>query len=109
MKKRNEAKQIIQKIVNEYRNRSYAKLCAMIGSDGIFEQICGESGQEYQIEIQIYWDDKKDGDVRLIGSISPFPDSPIWTDIPLLKWVPIYSPLATEDFIMNSSGNFVGE
>jgi hypothetical protein len=109
MKENDEAQQIIRNLVNAYRTRSYAELCAMIGSEPITGNLTGPIGQEYQFEIEAFWDGKKNGDIRLLGDISPNPDRPIFGSIPLLKWIPIFTPLATDDFIMSPSGGFVGE
>jgi hypothetical protein len=35
----------------------------------IVYQKVGKSGAEYQIEIQVFWDDRINGDLRVIGSI----------------------------------------
>jgi hypothetical protein len=56
----------------------------------------GRSGTHYQIEILFFWDDKPDGDVRVIGSISDGRG--------FRAFVPV-----TESFIMSPEGRFVGE
>jgi hypothetical protein len=109
MKENNEAQQIIREIVEVFRASSYTELCTMIGAEPITGNLTGPSGQEYQFEIEAFWDGKKNGDIRLLGSLSPNPDRPKFCSIPLLKWIPIFTPLATDDFIMSPSGGFVGE
>ncbi|HNY27788.1 MAG TPA: hypothetical protein PLA90_01555 [Candidatus Sumerlaeota bacterium] len=110
MKENNEAQQIIREIVEVFRACSYSELCALIDTEPIGGSLTGPSGQEYQYEIEAFWDGKKNGDIRLLGSISPDPDQPKSCSIPLLKWISSsFSPLATDDFIMSPSGDFVGE
>ena len=109
MKERSEAGKIIKGLVNEFRSRSYEELRAMVGQEPVFGDVVGDSGRKYQYEIEAFWDDRKGGNVRIIGSISPNPDRPIFDRIPLLKLIPVFSALATSDFIKNAAGEFVGE
>jgi len=67
----------------------------MIDAEPFTYDITGPSGVEYQIEIGAFWDGKKCGDVRVMGSI----DDQGWS---------VYCPL-TEDFIKAPDGSFVGE
>ena len=53
------------------------------------------SGTRYQLEIQFFWDDKTDGNVRVLGSID---DGGIRAFLP-----------ATDSFILTPEGRFVGE
>jgi hypothetical protein len=46
----------------------YAELAAKIGHEESLE-VVGPSGTECQMEIQIRWDHKPAGDVRVMGSI----------------------------------------
>jgi hypothetical protein len=65
---REEALGLLDAKLDEYRRMSYAELSAKIGHDE-FPEVIGPSGTEYQIEIQICWDHKPDGDVRVMGTI----------------------------------------
>lgn len=60
-------------------------------------------GTEYVIEINAYWDDKHEGNVRVCGDISATPQRPLW------GFIPIYMPDATDSFIMAPDGRFIGE
>jgi len=78
----------------EYRKLSYAKLAAKIGDDDYLE-VTGESGAEYQIEVQFMWDHKPGGDVRVSAGID---------DGGLRAFFP-----SCQDFVMSPDGGFVGE
>ena len=65
---REEALGLLNAKLDEYRKMPYAELAAKIGYEE-FPEVVGPSGTEYQIEIQIRWDHKPDGDVRVMGSI----------------------------------------
>jgi hypothetical protein len=65
---RQEALGLLNAQLNEYRKMSYAELSAKIGYEE-FPAVVGPSGTEYQIEIQIRWDHKPGGDIRVMGSI----------------------------------------
>jgi hypothetical protein len=65
---RDEALSLLDAHLDQYRKLSYAELSAMIGHEE-FPEVVGPSGTEYQIEIQICWDHKPGGDVRVMGTI----------------------------------------
>lgn len=65
---REEALGLLNAKLEKYRRLSYAELSAKIG-DEEFPEVVGPSGTEYQIEIQICWDHKPGGDVRVMGAI----------------------------------------
>lgn len=54
-----------------------------------------QAEQKYQVEIQVFWDDRQGGNVRVAGSI----DDGAWR-----AFVPL-----TRDFIKAPDGSFVGE
>ncbi|MCM2374489.1 hypothetical protein [Aporhodopirellula aestuarii] len=93
----------------EFRSWSYDTLVAEIDrsrkthdclrhTEGVFDD-----GTEYQMEFNVFWDDKRGGDVRVCGDISTEPQR-------RLLWVlPIYIPDATDSFIMAQDGSFVGD
>jgi hypothetical protein len=82
--------------LGQLRKCSYAQLKQMV-EGRIFktEEAIGQSGNNYQIEIQAFWDDKPGGNIRVRGSI----DDGGWSSL---------LPL-TSDFIMAADGSFVGE
>lgn len=62
-----------------------------------------DDGTEWQIEINIFWDDGKGGDVRVIADITTFnPNSGH-------SFLPIQTSDAADSFIMAPDGTFVGE
>jgi hypothetical protein len=65
---RAEALSLLDAHLDQYRKLSYADLTAKIG-DEEFPEAVGPSGTEYQMEIQVRWDNKPGGDVRVMGSI----------------------------------------
>ena len=65
---REEALSLLNAKLDEYRKLSYAELASRVGHEE-FPEVVGPSGTEYQIEIQIRWDHKPDGDVRVMGTI----------------------------------------
>ena len=65
---RDEALSLINAHLDQYRKMSYAELAAKIG-DEEFPVVVGPSGTKYQMEIQIRWDHKPNGDIRVLGAI----------------------------------------
>ncbi len=64
-------KETIQLLAEElriYEGRSYAELVQRIGENLVVERK-GSNGASYQVEIQILWDSKPDGAIRVIASI----------------------------------------
>ena len=89
-----EAKSLLLSKLNTYRMKQYSEFLPLMDEPDTFE-LNGESGVEYQIEIQAFWDDKKDGDIRVMGSID---NGGLRALFPLC-----------EDFIMSPNGEFVDE
>ena len=89
-----EAQLKLGEVLRTYRAREYSDLRDLIGSPNTFE-VKGVSGVRYQLEVQAFWDDKPDNNIRIMVSID---------DGGLRAFYPI-----TEDFIMSPSGAFVGE
>lgn len=63
-----EALYLLNTKLDEYRRFSYTELASKIGDEEVVE-VTGPSGTAYQIEIQIVWDGKPNGDVRVLGAI----------------------------------------
>jgi hypothetical protein len=89
-----EARGILRSYLDEWRRRTYAELAAEVGHSRQFETT-GQSGTRYQVDVQIRWDDKINGDIRVLGGI----DDGGWRAM---------FPL-TDDFIIGPDGRFVGE
>ena len=88
-----EAQFLLTEKLAEYRRQSYAELVAKIDNDE-YVQIAGSSNTEYQIEIQFMWDDKENGELRVLAGI----------DDGTLRGA--FRPVC-EDFIMSPDGNFI--
>ncbi len=89
-----EAKTILEKLLSAYREKSYKELQYLLETQDT-SKVTAESGVKYQIEFQAVWDDKKDGDIRIMGAID---------DGGLRAFMPL-----TDDFIMSPNGDFVDE
>jgi hypothetical protein len=89
-----EAKAILLEQIERYRNRPYQELVKLIGKDEHF-LIKGRLNTEYQVEIQAFWDDKSQTNVRVIGSIDD-------------GGVSAFFPMSV-DFIRAPDGTFIGE
>jgi hypothetical protein len=89
-----EAINILEDKLNEYRKLSYSELVRKIGKVETFE---GESlkGERYQIEVEFFYDGREETDLRVAGMIS----YSFWTD---------FSP-GCSDFIIAPNGKFIGE
>ena len=91
---RDEARDLLVTHLTGYRSYPYSRLAELVGSVETAD-VRGPDGTEYQLEVEFYWDDKKNGDIRVIaaidgGSISSF------------------RPM-TESFIKAADGTYVGE
>ena len=104
-----EAQRIISDEIKPYRDRGYHELAKLIDQEPYTKEVVGSSGQEYQIEIEAFWDEKPNEDIRVLGSIDDSPSKSIFWKWPILRWIPIYGTLASEDFIISPSGEFVDE
>jgi len=89
-----EARAILAEQLARYRTNSYARLRDLIDSQDVLE-IRGPSGAVYQLEIEAVWDERPEGNLRVIGSID---------DRGVRALVPI-----TDDFILAPNGSFIGE
>ena len=92
---RSEAQALLRVQLNDYRTRSYASLTELVGTSERTEVI-GPSGQPYQCVVNLMWDDKPGGNIRVLAAID---DGTFRTAV-----VPM-----TDDFIMAPDGSFVGE
>ena len=89
-----EARQLWHAQLQTCRERSHSELCSEVGQSRRFETI-GQSGTSYQGKVQIFWDDKPNGAIRVLASI----DDGGWR-----AFVP-----RTEDFILTPDGTLAGE
>ena len=95
MMNKEEAKQVVHAELESYRTKPYSELVEMIGAEPVTGKLAGPSGKWYQIEIEAFWDDKPNGNIRVVGSIDD-------------GGLRAFSPL-TDSFIKSPSNEFVGE
>lgn len=86
---------LLAPIISDYRRRDYAFWLPYLSGEPIVSEIVAPDGTECCIEINAFWDDKPDGDIRVVFSI----DDGKWR-----AFVPV-----TDSFIIAPDGSFVGE
>jgi hypothetical protein len=65
-----EARSILAQQLGRYRSRSYAELATWARERRVdTPEVVTAGGARYQIEVQFFWDDKPERDVRVCGSI----------------------------------------
>jgi hypothetical protein len=84
-----EARSVLLAQLEDWGRRSYAELVREVGQSRQFEAT-GRSGTRYQVDVQVRWDDKPNGDIRVLGSID---------DGGLRAFAPL-----TADFILGPDG-----
>ena len=93
---KDEAREVLRNRLQEYRQKSYSDLMELVNEN---RQDCYEvtapSGTWYQLEIQFFWDDKPNGDIRVIGAVDD-------------GGLSAFKPLCL-DFIKAPDDSFVGE
>jgi hypothetical protein len=89
-----EAVAILRDHLQIYRRRSYAELVALRGKPQV-TKVDGSSGTKYQLEVDVNWDDRPGGNIRVLGAIDDGGSR-------------AFKPL-THDFILAPNGVFVGE
>jgi hypothetical protein len=89
-----EAHSLLQGQLQQWRERSWAQLREEVGQSHRFEETAA-SGSRYQRQIQVFWDNRPDGAIRVMASI----DDGGWRAV-----VPL-----TDDFILAPDGTFVDE
>jgi hypothetical protein len=65
---KDEPKAILSDQLKSFTTHSYSELTAFIDKP-VGVEIAGLSGAKYQIEINVFFDSKPGGDLRIIGSI----------------------------------------
>lgn len=89
-----EAEVVLSKLLAGYKANSYSDLLRLLNTQDTSE-VTADSGATYQVEFQAVWDDKEDGNLRIMGCID---------DGGMRAFMPL-----TDDFIMTPNGEFVGE
>jgi hypothetical protein len=89
-----EATSILHEHVRAARGRSYSDLRSLLRSPET-QEVIGDSGAAYQVELQAFWDHRPEGDLRVIVAID---------DGGLRAFAPL-----SDDFIVSPAGHFIGE
>lgn len=90
-----EAKRLIAEELETYKSKEYQELARMIHSVPITYELKSDDGANYQVEIQAFWDDEPNGNIRISCSI----DDSGWRSL---------SPV-TDDFIKSPQNRFIDE
>jgi hypothetical protein len=64
-----EATTIVREELMTYRNRPYPELSRLVGTRTPPRVVRGPSGTEYQVVVQVHWDSRPNGDIRVVGLI----------------------------------------
>ena len=99
---------ILSEYLSRFRNHSYEELVRFVKSSQVEKfEIMNTKSNKYQIEINFFWEDKPNGDVRAIGSIDENPHRPVFHNIAILRWISIYVSSVMDSFIKNSAGKII--
>ena len=85
---------LLRTALAEYLARTYPELISEIGHVHV-RTMRGPDGREYQIEVEVMWDDQPGGAVRVLAAID---------DGSLRAFLPL-----SDDFIMGPDGQFIGK
>ena len=89
-----EAKALLQIELTRYRKSSYTELQRLLNTQDVYE-VSDASGERYYLEIEAFWDDRKFGNLRVVGAID---------DGGLRVFFPV-----SDSFILTPQGKFLGE
>ena len=64
-----EATSIVREELTKYRSRPYAELSRLVGERIPTLVVKGPTGAQYQLVVQVHWDGKPGGDIRVVGLI----------------------------------------
>ncbi len=99
-----EKHRVLSDYSTKFRAWSYAELAARIAADGEpLETAEGvaRDGTRYSIEVNVFWDDKPHGNIRVCSSFSADPQIALPGGG--------FMPDVCDDFIMSPDGRFAGE
>lgn len=100
-----EGKAILEKELDRFRTMPYADLVASIGGGQVYtSERVGMSGATYLVEIEAFWENSAKKRVRVVGSGDESPLRPIFWNIPLLRWIPIYMSSVNWTFSRDEHG-----
>ena len=104
-----EKRLLLAKHLEEFRSWAYESLVAEIDRARYehdclqFRQGVFADGTEFNLEFNVFWDNRTEGDVRVCGDLATIPQRP------LLGFLPVFTPDVTESFIIRRDGTFVDE
>lgn len=88
------ARKLLSDEIDKFKKKNYEKLKSYLGPRGVqVHSIRDESGEEYVIEIEAFWDGDVGGNLRLVVGVS------------MGGWRS-YFPM-TDDFIISPDGQFI--
>lgn len=90
-----EAIAVLDEELAKFRSEPYENLVTRMTTGSLHFERTAPNGTKYQVQIQVFWDDRRDGNVRVLGSI----DNGGWR-----AFVPV-----NRDFIKAPDGSFVGD
>ena len=90
-----EAIAVLDEELAKFRSEPYENLVTRMTTGSLEFERTAPSGTNYQVQIQFFWDDRRGGNVRVLGSI----DNGGWR-----AFVPV-----NRDFIKAPDGSFVGD
>ncbi|MEZ6035650.1 MAG: hypothetical protein R3C17_21335 [Planctomycetaceae bacterium] len=104
-----EKRVLLTRHLANFRTWTYADLAAAIDktakahdclrhTQGVFDD-----GTEYHLEFNVFWDNQRGGNIRVCADITTEPKRA------MLGFIPIFTPDATDSFIMAPDGTFIGE
>ena len=64
-----EARKIVRQELMKFRTRRYAQLSRLVGTRMPTIVVKAASGSEYQVVVQVHWDGKPNGAIRVVGLI----------------------------------------
>ncbi len=91
---RDEGLALADNVLADLRKLSYDECCQLMNAVS-YRELRGRDGKEYQVQIEAFWDGKKNGNVRVVAMVSGggFSDFKPWC----------------RDFIIAPDGSFIGE
>ena len=104
-----EKRLILAEYLNRFRAWTYEALASEIDRTrsehdclATFDGVA-DDGTEFHLSFDVFWDDRRGGDIRVCGDITTPPK------VPFRRILPIHMPDASDSFIMAPDGSFVGE
>ena len=108
---KDEMKKILSEHLKEFRTCSYEQLVKHVEGGSFWKlQDCldhiedtAADGTDYQIEFNVYWNNKSQNEIMVNCDLSLVPPRRLW------GVMPIYMSEVSDRFIMRADGNIAGE